>query len=114
LAQDTGTISGAFALENTGDGTLIISGLADNTFTGDTHVSAGTLALGKTSGITAVPGTLTIDGPGTVKLLASNQIEDTSVVTFRATAGTATFDTNGRAKLSHSSPVSARSPAAGC
>ncbi len=78
----TNTISGAGGLTvDDAGGTVALSGPADN-YTGTTTVSAGMLLLDSTSG-NAVPGALVASG-GTVQLLASNQIANTSSVTVSA------------------------------
>lgn len=72
-------------LTKTGDGTLTLSGSADNTFTGDVHVNDGTLALSKDANITAVNGDIYVgDGRGTDILQLNNdeQIADTANVTL--------------------------------
>jgi autotransporter-associated beta strand protein len=93
----TGTIVGTTSnatFTKTGDGTATFSGAAANTYAGVTTVQGGTLVLAKTAGINAIPGNVTIgDGTGTdvVQLTNSNQIVDTSVVSFNgsgANAGT--------------------------
>jgi fibronectin-binding autotransporter adhesin len=62
-------------------GTVTFSGGSDNTYTGLTTVSAGTLNLNKTAGKVAIgTGGLEIDSGGTASLLASNQIVDTATV----------------------------------
>src|SRR6185436_927927 len=79
--------TGAEGLIKAGAGTLQISGGASNTYTGATAVNSGVLELAKTAGFNAVPGVLTIgDDDGTasndvVRLLANNQIVNTSAVT---------------------------------
>ena len=91
--SSTGTNVG---LTKTGSGTLTFSGSAANTYDGTTAVSNGELDLNK-SGVNAIAGNLTIgDGTATdtVKLLAANQIADTSDVTMFAT-GTPVFNLNG-------------------
>ena len=76
---------GARALTKNGSATLTLAGGSANTYTGLTTVNAGTLQLGKSSG-NAIAGGLVIgdaSGSDTVRLLASNQISDTSAVTVR-------------------------------
>eukprot|EP01036_Dinobryon_divergens_P036392 gene36393-47375_t len=81
-----GETGGARNLTKAGTATLTLSGSSANTYTGTTTVNAGTLQLGKSSG-NAISGPLVIgDGTGTdtVRLLASNQIADTSAVTLNS------------------------------
>lgn len=102
----TGSITGAHtvtfggagnttaSLINTGTGSVIVNttgtttfnGASANTYTGTTTVNAGTLSLGKTTGVTAIAGDLVIGGAsaGVVTLAASNQISDTSRVTVNS------------------------------
>jgi fibronectin-binding autotransporter adhesin len=94
-----GVISGTGGLTKSGTGTLTLSGTVANTYTGLTTVSGGELDLGKTSGINAIGGNITIgDGTGTdtLKLLAANQIADTATVTMNNAGGV--FDLNGNAE----------------
>ncbi|MCX6880019.1 MAG: autotransporter-associated beta strand repeat-containing protein, partial [Verrucomicrobia bacterium] len=77
----SGAISGAGALTMSGSNTLTLSGV--NTYTGNTTVSAGTLALGQTGGLTFyVTNTSTnkVTGSGTANFDGSFNI-DTSAVT---------------------------------
>jgi autotransporter-associated beta strand protein len=94
ITEDTGAtqiISGAigqsasgFTLKKAGGGTLRFSGTTANTYTGLTDVNNGVLELGKTDGVNAIAGNLQIGPSGStrVQLLASNQIADTSAVSF--------------------------------
>ena len=78
--------SNTTGLTKSGDGTLTLSGSGSNTYSGTTTVNAGTLALNKSGGATAIAGNLTVgDGAGTdtVKILADEQINDNSTVTLR-------------------------------
>ena len=97
-----GTISsiigtGAGTLTKNGAGTWTLSGTSANTYTGLTTITAGELDLNKTAGVNAIAGNITIgggSGTDTLKLLAANQISDTSVVTL-TNAGSAVFNLNG-------------------
>ena len=94
-------ISGAFALTKGGAGTLLLNGNVSNTFTGTTTVNTGTLLLNDSGGV-AVPGNLVVGdllgGQGSnkadvVRLLASNQIVQTSALTIN-NAGLLDFNGN--------------------
>jgi fibronectin-binding autotransporter adhesin len=83
-----------------GAATLTFSGSAANTYDGVTTVNVGELDLNKTA-VNAIAGDLTIgDGTSTdtVKLLASNQIANTSVVTL-TNAGSAVFNLNNQSEV---------------
>lgn len=75
-----GTISGTGPLTKVGAGTLHLAGTANNTFTGDTLVNAGTLGLDKSDYFQAVPGNLVIGAGGffppsaTVRHFSQDQI----------------------------------------
>ncbi len=83
-----------------------LTGTTANTFTGNTTVTAGVLALGKTAGVNAIAaGALIIDG-GSVRLDASHQIADG--VNLRLNGGTfstgaATGETVGTLQLENDS-----------
>lgn len=81
-------------LTKLGAGTLTLSGTSANTYTGVTSVQAGQLDLSKTAGVDAVAGDVALGtgtAPAVLKLINSDQIADTSVVSFDgvgANAGT--------------------------
>jgi autotransporter-associated beta strand protein len=79
-------------LTKAGAGTLRLTGASDNTYTGRTTVSAGTLSLAKTGGAVAVAGNFIIDG-GTAREELGNQVADTSTVAVNAGG---TFDVTGQ------------------
>lgn len=70
------------ALIKTGSGDLTLSGTSTNTYTGDITVNEGALLLGKTGVNTIIQGLIIGDATGTdtVRLLAADQISDTSDV----------------------------------
>jgi autotransporter-associated beta strand protein len=73
-------ISGGFGLTKTGSGSLTLSGATANSYTGLTTVNAGTLFLGKTGGVNAIAGNLTIAG-GNVRYSgtgAQNQLSNSA------------------------------------
>jgi autotransporter-associated beta strand protein len=75
-----GTISGTGPLTKTGDGAVTFLGTANNTYSGDTLVNAGTLQLDKSDFLQAVPGNLVIGTggffptPATVRHFSQDQI----------------------------------------
>ena len=73
-------ITGSYALQKSGAGTMRLSGGSANTYNGLTTVSGGILALNKTPGANAIPAALTISG-GTARLDAADQIANSSAVT---------------------------------
>jgi autotransporter-associated beta strand protein len=82
-----GDSGGAFGItkSSSGLGTLIFNGASPNTYTGTTTINGGELDLSKTAGVNAIAGNLVIgDGAGTdtVKLIAADQIANTSDVTI--------------------------------
>ena len=95
-----GTISGTGGLTKTGSGTMTLAGTLANTNTGRTTIADGTMVLQKTAGVAAIAGDITIgDGIGAdvLTLAASNQIADTSVITFTSggAGNSAKFELNG-------------------
>ncbi len=92
LGTATLTTNSSGGLHKTGNGILTLSGTTANTFTGASSVTAGELRLGKTAGVTAIGGDLTIgDGtaPAIVQLNTSQQIADTSRVSFAGSGANA-------------------------
>lgn len=83
---ENGTGTGKMSLTKIGTGTQTLAGTIANTYTGDTTVQGGILILAKTAGVDAIRGNLIIgDGVGgldVVRLTNSNQIADTSTVSF--------------------------------
>ncbi len=97
----SGVISGAGTLTENGTGsTLTLSGAAANTFSGQTAVTGGVLALNKTAGVNAIVGDgasskVTYDvlvNGGTLLWGANNQLDDT--VSISMTSGS--LDLNGK------------------
>ena len=76
----TSAITNADGLTKGGVGYLKLTGSTANTYTGDTTVVAGTLGLGKTSGVNAIGGDLVVNG-GAVYWVGSNQIGDSANIT---------------------------------
>lgn len=80
-------LSGTNGFTKTGDGTLTLSGMLDNTLSGTIAVNDGLLLLNKLTGTDAISGGLSIgdgSGAGTVRLMALDQISDSSVVSVNA------------------------------
>jgi autotransporter-associated beta strand protein/predicted outer membrane repeat protein len=69
------------SLTKSGLGTLSFTGGNANTYTGDTTVNGGLLRLAQTAGVTAVNGNIVVNGGGTLTLVSSHQIADTSGIT---------------------------------
>ena len=92
----TGAISGPGSVTKTLGGTLTFDGSTANSYSGLTFVDGGTLALNKSSGVAAIPGDLTINGPSTVQLLAAQQLLSTATVHFNSVPGLAVFNLNGQ------------------
>jgi autotransporter-associated beta strand protein len=84
-ARFSGALSGTGGLIIDGGATLFMSGAGSNTYTGVTNLSSITINLAKTGGATAIAGDLHLGrlvGNGIAILGASEQIADTSVLTF--------------------------------
>src|SRR5437867_1702706 len=81
-----GVLSGSGSLAKVGIGTLTLSGTNANTFTGDTTVVGGTLALDKAVNNGAIPSDLTIGSvvPALVRHSRSDQIANNSIVSIQS------------------------------
>ncbi|MBN2580105.1 MAG: autotransporter-associated beta strand repeat-containing protein, partial [Pirellulales bacterium] len=75
----SGSIGGSGALNKTGPYTLTLSG--NNSYGGNTTISAGTLVLDSSAGA-AVPGNLAYAGSATVLLNRDNQINPGKIIAF--------------------------------
>lgn len=83
-----GTNENNLALTKSGAGALTLGGTSANTYAGLTSLSAGSLTLAKTAGVNAIPGNLSITNATTnLYLGASNQIADSSVISWAGTSG---------------------------
>lgn len=81
----SGGINGSGSVSTRGQGVIQFAGNADNTFAGGLFAEGSLLELSKSGAATAVPGVATVgtSDPAmlcTVRLLANNQIADSSVV----------------------------------
>ena len=90
----SGAISGGFGFTKSGTGSLSLLGASANTYSGRTTIDGGSLALNKSSGL-AVPGDLTVNGPATVTLLASDQIAPGAALVLNSVGGPAVLDLAG-------------------
>ena len=95
----SGVISGSGSLiKSNSASTVTLSGTTTNTFSGLTTVNGGTLLLNKTAGVNAISGNVTIgdaSGVDILQLSASDQIANTSILTFNgASANAGTFRMN--------------------
>ncbi len=80
---DLPAATGKLHLVKNGNYEQRLTGSTGNTFSGDTTVHAGILALGKTPSVNAIAnGTLTVAGSGLLRLDASHQIADTVAITL--------------------------------
>jgi autotransporter-associated beta strand protein len=90
---------GGFTESGFTDGTVILSGSAPNTYTGQTEVRGSLLVLDKSSADGAIPGNLFVrnnpggSGTGVVLLKRDNQIANTAAVTISTSTA---LDLNGR------------------
>lgn len=97
----SGVISGSGGILKTGPGILKLTGTSANTFTGSLMAGTGVIELEKTAGINACAGSISI-GYGALRLLASHQLPDTTLVD----ASDSTFDLNGQTEVIGSLNVS--------
>lgn len=83
----SGVIGGTGGFSKSGDGWLTLAGTGNNTYAGTTTVAQGTLLLGKTAGLNAIPAALVVgDNAGgfladVLLLAADDQIADSAPVT---------------------------------
>jgi fibronectin-binding autotransporter adhesin len=96
----SGLVSGTGPLTKIGAGSLLMSGGANNTYSGDTVISAGSLLLAKSANKICVPGNLII-GPGPAgpttfaRLIYSGEMGGTTVTVN----GNSLFDLNGNNQI---------------
>jgi autotransporter-associated beta strand protein len=76
-------LTGSGSLTKTGAGTLTLSGALANDYSGATTVSAGTMILDKTAGVSAISGSaLTVASGATLLIAQSNQVDNSATVTL--------------------------------
>jgi autotransporter-associated beta strand protein len=83
-------ITGGGAVVKEGVGTVTMNGAVNNTYTGLTTVTAGTLVAARSGGAVSIPGNVVIgdaSGNDVLRLGATNAIATTSTITFNS-AGT--------------------------
>ena len=98
------SISGAGDLVKTGNGTLLLDGAVNNTYSGTTRVTDGTLELNDISSATEmVPGDVIISAGATLLLSEGNQIADNANITVNGTAGL--ISSSGRLNLNGYSDI---------
>lgn len=87
-----GVITSSDTIIKDGAGTLVWEGTTANDITGTVQVNAGILDLAKDAGVEAIGGDLEINGTGTARLQADNQLNEASKLTLN---GSGIFDLNG-------------------
>src|SRR5207253_10340376 len=71
-------------LVKAGTGTLTLAGTAAGDASMPTTVNGGTLQLGKSNGVNAVWGNVTVNSGGTLKWLANEQIPNSATLTLNS------------------------------
>ncbi len=98
--------TGTLHLTKSGAYTQILGGESANVYTGNTLISAGTLALAKTAGVDAISGgTVEVATGATLRLDAANQINDSAALKLSG----GTLDLNGTAGETFSTALSLNS-----
>jgi len=85
--SSTAIFAGTAGANKTSTGTVTFSGSNANTYTGLTTVSAGTLSIGKATGVDSLAGDVLVNGTGTLTITNPDQIKNTANVEV-ATGGT--------------------------
>jgi autotransporter-associated beta strand protein len=98
VGADAGTLTlsgaiggGGFGLTIVGNGTVVFSGVGDNSYNGTTEVKSGTLLLSKGTGHQSIAGPLIIDTGALVRSTATGQMANVAVTLN----GTGQLDLNG-------------------
>ncbi len=102
----SGVISGTGEFE-VAAGNLIIDGIEENTYTGETLVTGGSLLLNKPSNVQAVGGDITVTGAGFVSMTTDEQIDDNATLNVFGSSGNAIStgkETFARANLNGTTP----------
>lgn len=79
-------------LTKSGAGTLALTGSSPNAYDGTTTVLGGTLVLGKSPGVSAIPGDLSVASGAVVRLAADENIAKTATVTLASGAQLLLYD----------------------
>lgn len=78
ITNGASTLAG---ITKTGEGTLTLSGIHANSYTGTTRINGGTLILNQTADVTAVAGNIIVNAGGTLTMAANNQIDNGAGIT---------------------------------
>lgn len=102
--------SGASSLTKTGGSNLTLTGT--NLYTGGTYITGGAITLANSSG-NAIQGPITLGGNARLLLGGSDQIADTSVITFASGANSARFQLTNAAGVGYNETIGGIADAAG-
>ena len=85
--------TGSLSLTKIGTATITLSGIAANTYSGLTTVSAGSLVASKSAGVVAIPGNITLNNVTTSNLwfTANGQLGGSGVLTYSGASSNARF-----------------------
>ncbi|KTT22332.1 autotransporter-associated beta strand repeat-containing protein [Pseudacidovorax intermedius] len=106
-ASDTGTISGVisggYALEKTGAGTITLTG--SNTYTGSTTINGGTLVLGNSSGTLALNNAIIVNNGATLSTAANTNNTVFPLNTSSGGGGSITVNSGGTATTGNGAAI---------